>query len=119
MAETEDENGIQTRERINASIRKAIKTYEDFDFKDTDLWESFKEDFEDSTEQTFKDASNHEIRRLRTILRKRGAWIQKRARTHNTSTLKGRTPQGKKARLIEEGDGDSEVEEAPEVFKID
>ncbi|SLM36407.1 hypothetical protein LPUS_00586 [Lasallia pustulata] len=53
----------------------------DFDFKDTNLWESFKEDFEDFTEQTFKDASNHEIRRLRTILRKRGVWVQKRART--------------------------------------
>ena len=50
MAETGDENGIQTQERINIFIRKAIKTYEDFNFKDTDLWESFKEDFEDYME---------------------------------------------------------------------
>ena len=35
------------------------------------------------------------------------------------SPRKGRTRQGKKARLVEEGDGDSEVKEAREVFKID
>ena len=35
------------------------------------------------------------------------------------SSRKGRIRQGKKARLVEEGDGDSEVDEAPEVFKID
>ena len=50
MAETGDANGTQTREKINTFIKKAIETYEDYDFKDMDLWESFKEDFKDYTE---------------------------------------------------------------------
>ena len=35
------------------------------------------------------------------------------------SPRKGRTKQGKKAGLVEKSDGDSEVEEAPEIVKID
>lgn len=47
------------------------------DFKDLDLWEAFKDDFEGWTEDDFKLTTNHEIRKVRTSLRKRGFWVEK------------------------------------------
>ncbi len=57
------------------SVAEYIKTkqaeYEEHDFIDSDLWELFKEDFTDFTEQIFKDCNQQTIRKLRSFLRTR------------------------------------------------
>jgi hypothetical protein len=58
------------------SVAEYIKTkqaeYEEYDLMDSDLWEQFKEDFTDFTEQIFKDYNQLTIRKLRSFLRTRG-----------------------------------------------
>ena len=46
-------------------------------WKDTDLWESFQDDFKGYTEDDFRLVNNNDIRRLRKFLRRRGVWIEK------------------------------------------
>ena len=58
------------------SVAEYIKAkqaeYEECNLMDSDLWEQFKEDFADFTEQIFKDCNQSTIRKLRTFLRTRG-----------------------------------------------
>ena len=51
--------------------------YEVYDFKDDDLWEAYKDDFQSFTLQTFKDCNQTNIRKLRLLLRVRGVWVTK------------------------------------------
>lgn len=59
-------------------IDDALKIWEKYDFKDDDLWEAYRDEFANFSENDFKPASvsNSEIRRLRSFLRKRGVWIE-------------------------------------------
>src|SRR6266487_2945320 len=58
------------------SVAEYIKAkqakYKECDLMDSDLWEQFKEDFADFTEQIFKDYDQPTIRKLRSFLRTRG-----------------------------------------------
>lgn len=64
---------------IKAVIIEALQAWEEYDFNDTNLWESFREDFgfQIFSEKDFKFATNASIRELRAVLRKRGVWVEK------------------------------------------
>ena len=66
-----------TRESVAEDIVNAITTWETYDFKNTDLWESFQDDFKGYTEDDFRLVHNNDVRRLRKFLRRRGVWIEK------------------------------------------
>ena len=66
-----------TRESVAEDITNAITTWETYDWKDDDLWESFQDDFRGYTEDDFRLVHNNDVRRLRKFLRKRGVWIEK------------------------------------------
>ena len=66
-----------TRESVAEDIANAITTWETYDWKDDDLWESFQDDFKGYTEDDFRLVNNNDVRRLRKFLRKRGVWIEK------------------------------------------
>ena len=57
---------------VDKIIKEALKVWEEFGFEDLSLWETFQEDFEGFTEEEFKSASTHHIRKLRDYLRKFG-----------------------------------------------
>ena len=62
-------------------VDKIIKeVWKEFGFKDMSLWETFQDDFEGFTEEDFKSASIHQLRKLRDYLRKFGVWIRKQQR---------------------------------------
>ena len=65
---------------VDKIINKALTAWEECGFKDMSLWETFQEDFEGFTEEDFKLASNHNIRKLRDYLRKFGVWVRKQQR---------------------------------------
>ena len=50
-----------TRESVAEDIANAITTWETYDWKDSDLWESFQDDFEGYTEANFKLVNNNVI----------------------------------------------------------
>ena len=66
-----------TRESVAEDIANAITIWKTYDWKDTDLWESFQDDFKGYTEDDFRLVNNNDIRRLRNFLRGRGVWIEK------------------------------------------
>ena len=72
---------------VDKTITKAVKSWTEYDFKDLDLWDSFQEHFDRYTELDFKVVENDTIRKLRTFLRKRGAWIEKKARLSPAKSL--------------------------------
>lgn len=51
--------------------------YDSYDFKNSNLWEAYIEDFQGFSENEFKLVDYIEIRKLRTLLRKRGVRIEK------------------------------------------
>lgn len=61
-----------TRESVAEDIANAIMIWEKYDWKDTDLWESFQDDFEGYTEDDFRLININDIRRLRNFLIKQG-----------------------------------------------
>ena len=67
--------GTGTSQRDDKIIMEALKVWEEFGFEDMSLWETFQEDFESFTEEDFKLASTHHIRKLRDYPRKFGVWI--------------------------------------------
>ena len=87
-------------------ITQTIEAYENHDFEDFDLWETFREDFEDFTEEDFKSAGTHWLRQLRSFLRKRGVWILKNervtiARSLSNTLLEGRPGVWTEAEIVE------------------
>lgn len=65
---------IKTRDEATNEINAVIAEYESCDLVDRDLWEGFKEDFGQWTEE---DLSNQLLRKLRVLLRKRGVWMSR------------------------------------------
>jgi hypothetical protein len=59
------ENDIKT---INEFIKYKLEEYDEIGFRNFDLWDQFKDDFESFTEDTFKSASQPSIRKLRIQL---------------------------------------------------
>ncbi len=72
---------------VDKIILEALKGWEECGFEDMSLWETFQEDFEGFTEEDFRLASNHNIRRLRDYLRKHGVWIRKQQRYNIARSL--------------------------------
>ena len=66
-----------TQESITEDITIAITTWETYDWKDDDLWESFQDDFKGYTKDDFRLVYNNNVRRLCKFLRKQGVWIEK------------------------------------------
>lgn len=62
---------------VTGAIETAFKAWERYNFKDLDLWETYRGDFEGYTEDDFKRASIHCQRKLRAFLRKRGVWVER------------------------------------------
>ena len=50
-----------TTEDINEFMKFKILEYEAYDFKDDELWEAYKEDFNNFTLQTFRDCNQYSI----------------------------------------------------------
>ena len=57
-------------------IGEAVKTWEKYNWKNSDLWESFQDNFEGYTEEDFKLVNNNDIRKLCNFLRRQGVWIE-------------------------------------------
>jgi len=68
------ENDIKT---INDFIKHKLEEYDELGFRNYDLWEQFKDDFESFTDDTFKSANVTSVRKLRNQLRKYGVWVKK------------------------------------------
>jgi len=49
---------------INNFVQFKILEYEAYNFKDDELWEAYKEDFNNFTLQIFRDYNQHGIRKL-------------------------------------------------------
>ena len=62
---------------VTGTIETAFKVWERYNFRDLDLWESFREDFKGFKEDDFKQTSIHCQRKLREFLRKRGVWVER------------------------------------------
>jgi hypothetical protein len=64
---------------VNDYIKFKILEYGYFELmKNNDLWEQYQEDFADFTEATFKACDRIATYNLRTFLRHRGVWVDKR-----------------------------------------
>ncbi len=71
---------LVTQEDKNVLIEIMIKKWLKANFKNTSLWEHFRDDFEDWTEKDFKSktkVSNNSLRRIRDVLWRRDVWILK------------------------------------------
>jgi hypothetical protein len=54
-----------------------LEEYDELEFRNFDLWDQFKDDFESFTEDTFKSANQTFVRKIRNQLRKYGVWVKK------------------------------------------
>jgi len=64
---------------VNDYIKFKILKYGYFKLiNNDDLWEQYQEDFVDFTEATFKACNRIATYNLRTLLRHRGVWVDKR-----------------------------------------
>ena len=59
-------------EDINDFVKFKTFKYKAYNFKDDELWEQYKEDFQHFTLQIFKDCNQLTIQRLRILLRNNG-----------------------------------------------
>ena len=62
-----------------AIVENLMKKWEENDMYDDDLWDCFREIFEDTniTETEFKKIDKIELRKLRKFLRQRGVWVNR------------------------------------------
>ncbi len=67
-------------EHTNEYIILLIKKWKSLNLQNTNLWGTFRDDFEGWTEQSFKTATNDVLRSLRNFLRKHGVWIPRQER---------------------------------------
>ncbi len=58
-------------------IAEAVRTWEKYDWKDSDLWESFQDDFKGYKEEDFRLINNNDIRKFRNFFKRQGVWIEK------------------------------------------
>ncbi len=58
-------------------IAEAVTTWEKYNWKDSDLWESFQDDFKGYKEEDFRLINNNDIQKLHNFLRRQGFWIKK------------------------------------------
>ena len=81
--------GVDTQDidSVNEYLSFKLREYDFLDFKDDDLWEQFTGDFADFTEETFKNAAQGNIRKLRNLLRTRGVWILREKHTTVAQSL--------------------------------
>ena len=49
---------------VDKIINEVLKAWEKYGFEDMDLWKTFQEDFEGFTEEDFRSANNHNVKRL-------------------------------------------------------
>ena len=52
-------------------------------FQDDDLWETFREDFHDFNEDSFRLTDTQRLRKLHRLLRKPGVWVEKNKKSNN------------------------------------
>jgi hypothetical protein len=64
----------------NEYIILLIKKWKSLNLQDTNLWVTFRDDFEEWTEQNFKITTNDVLRSLRNFLRKQSVWISRQKR---------------------------------------
>ncbi len=67
-------------EHTNEYITLLIKKWKSLNLQDTNLWITFRDDFEKWTEQSFKATTNDVLRLLRNFLRKHDVWISRQKR---------------------------------------
>ena len=63
--------------KLTLQFQVSLQLWDKLDFYDDDLWESFKEEYGELTEQDFKLVSNHYLRKMQNFLRQQGVWILK------------------------------------------
>lgn len=61
---------------VNKHIDEKLNEYVRYKFKDDNLWDAFKDDFENFTEEDFKQASVPLLRTLRAHLCTHGVWVK-------------------------------------------
>lgn len=78
---------ITNKVDVNEYIKFKLVEYEYFDAKDYDLWETFREDFAEFKEETFKNCNQLIIRNLRKCLCTRGVYVLREKRTTVAKSL--------------------------------
>ena len=68
--------GVDINE-INDFVKFKPLEYDDYNFKDEDLWEAYRDDFKTFTLQTFRNCNQSHIRKLRALLRTNSVWVKK------------------------------------------
>ena len=63
--------------QISQFVEETKRFWDEEDFQNTELWRSYKEEFENYTEDDFNQINNQQIREFRDFLRQRGVWVEK------------------------------------------
>jgi hypothetical protein len=72
-----DEVDITDIDSVEEYIKNKLVEYQEYNWKDGDLWEQFQDDFSDFTEESFKSCKIGSQRQLRAFLRTRGVKVTK------------------------------------------
>jgi len=72
-----DETDPPNTDDVEEYIKAKQEEYQSYGWKDDDLWEQFKDDFSDFTEEIFKTCNLQALRQLRSFLRTRGIKVTK------------------------------------------
>lgn len=67
---------ISKQEEIDNFIKKTLKEFTSYNFKDDNLWEAYQDEFSDKTLDDFQAASRTALRSLRTYLSSHGVWVK-------------------------------------------
>ncbi len=68
-------------------IQTKVTKWKKWDFENKDLWEQFRDDFEEWTKTTFKEATIDASKALRAYLRQRDVWVVKYERKTTAKSL--------------------------------
>jgi hypothetical protein len=66
---------------IDDFVKFKTLEYEDANLKDDELWGLYQDDFKDFIVEIFKNCNQTHVRKLQTILRTNGVWVQKHKNT--------------------------------------
>lgn len=78
---------LSSRESINNYIKTRVNEYQSGDLVNLDLWEQFREDFADFTQDNLRTANQYNVRNLRSALRNKGVYIAREPRVTTSAAL--------------------------------
>ena len=76
-----------TKGRINNYITLMLVRYRQKGYQDFDLWEEFREGFEEWDAELFGKASREALKDLRTYLTRHGVWVKRQAGSNSYARI--------------------------------